>query len=247
MGNCNGVRRHLLSLLLQLLANDTVWTFQPRSLLLHGDRRQGTRRSAHADCFVVTTDCDHRFAVRPTSGSPAAHYTWNWCAHFVVPHNLCPWAPASVASNAIRIYSVQDTTCAVNPTKQLLEQISMDLLGLDPNTAIFFVIFENDTVLRDFGAFYEWFSVLEDDWEVDQVTLAPFHPEWAYNGKQGGGNPVDLEKQSPYPTVSLVHSSVIDKAGAAATKQIASNNEQILCQKSIGDWIAIYERAVYGQ
>ena len=61
----------------------------------------------------------------------------------------------------------------------------------------------------DFFEFHDWFEELEESFDNDFVTLAPFHPEWQF-----GGGPVehffelDFEKQSPYPTVTIVCTSV---------------------------------------
>lgn len=74
----------------------------------------------------------------------------------------------------------------------------------------------------------------------DEITIAPFHPDWyfATTGDEyevdttaavgGGGNPLDYEKKSPYPTISLVRTSGIVQAGEEATSRIGIHNEEIL-------------------
>jgi hypothetical protein len=64
----------------------------------------------------------------------------------------------------------------------------------------------------------------------DLVTMAGFHPRWEFYGLQD--SPLNYEKRSPYPTVSLVLTEGIDEAGEEATEQIAKHNKNIL--NSIG-------------
>jgi hypothetical protein len=69
---------------------------------------------------------------------------------------------------------------------------------------------------------------LEDENLIgDEITLAPFHPDWSFAGTSGE-NPLDYEKKSPYPTISLVRTSVIERAGEEATNKIAVHNEEVL-------------------
>lgn len=75
---------------------------------------------------------------------------------------------------------------------------------------------------------------MTDDFLIgDEITIAPFHPNWSFS--TGGyeidtaeENPLDYEKKSPYPTISLVRTSVIQGAGEEATGRIAIHNEKIL-------------------
>lgn len=114
--------------------------------------------------------------------------------------------------------------------------------SVDPNVAIAFIVsHERDW---DFSSFYEWFEDLEETFEDDFVTLAPFHPDWKF----GGGPPeLDIEKQSPYPIVTIVCTSVIDKAGPAATEQIGQHNEEVLLELGISKLRQLYENAVFHQ
>ena len=80
------------------------------------------------------------------------------------------------------------------------------------------------------------------EFEDDFVTLAPFHPDWQF----GDGPPeLDIEKQSPYPTVTIVCTSVIDKAGAAATKAIGEHNERVLLDMGVSKLRELYQTSVF--
>ncbi|CAJ1970147.1 unnamed protein product [Cylindrotheca closterium] len=79
--------------------------------------------------------------------------------------------------------------------------------------------------------FYEWFTDLEDDWDLDDIIVAPFHPNWQFGGD--GQRLLDFEKKSPYPTVTFVSAKVVEQAGEAATAQIAQKNEETLEGKTL--------------
>jgi len=84
---------------------------------------------------------------------------------------------------------------------------------------------------ESFIDFHEWFTDLEDDWDMDDIIVAPFHPNWQFGGD--GQNTLDFEKKSPYPTVTFVSAKVVEQAGEAATAQIAQKNEETLQGKTL--------------
>ena len=115
--------------------------------------------------------------------------------------------------------------------------------------AIAFIVFEPNlhkpNWIDDVSSFYDWFLELEETSFLEDVTLAPFHPKWTYNQQKDAV--LDLEKQSPYPTVSLVSTAVIEKAGEAATARIAADNETILRQRTLDEWKDIYNSSIRTQ
>jgi hypothetical protein len=195
-------------------------------------------------------------SMRSVKGSMAATATWRWCRHFVVPHGLCPWASGSVSTEgALQIFLVDELPID-RPRQRMMvlnaianrfrRSISTSNGGssIDPNKAIFFVVFLHETMM-DFEAFYDSYIALEDEWELgDHVTLAPFHPSWTYGDDN---DPLCMEKRSPYPLVSLVATRVIDQAGEAATQRIAATNEQTLRQNTAEEWETIYNTAIDNQ
>jgi uncharacterized protein len=183
--------------------------------------------------------------ISPASSLIGAEETWRWCKDFVVPLNLCPWAAASVRSKgALKIYVVdqaQDVQNAVeDASKGLREAIATD--KVDSNVAISFIV---TTDYWEFGSFYSWFLDLEeaylDDSSFDDVTLAPFHPDWLF---QGDEPELAFEKKSPYATVSVVSRAVIDKAGNEATAAIAGHNEGVLMSQGFDQLNELYQRQV---
>ena len=92
---------------------------------------------------------------------------------------------------------------------------------------------ENDNSVS-FLEFFEWFTDIEDNWVydglLDDVTIAPFHPDWQFatDGDDDDNDALNYEKRSPYPIVSFVSTNVVEKAGAIVTESIGENNREIL-------------------
>jgi hypothetical protein len=200
----------------------------------------------------------------------AARATYNWANHFVARHNLCPWAERSVqTSNAIHIIVLS----ASNSLEQQLHAISQTFQDciqkeqLDPNTAIVFCVIaptkeetNKDDWMSDFATFYDWYLVKEDDWfelgdrdpthPANFVTWAPFHPEWEFASETNSDDEApeseqSIEKQSPFPTISLVSTQTIERAGEATTNKIFESNAQTLAAKSLAQWKQLYQQAVF--
>jgi hypothetical protein len=111
-----------------------------------------------------------------------------------------------------------------------------------------------------FESFYQFVNQLEQDLfdEADSgksdlgdlVTVAGFHPQWTFASDDNNGNtndsdsdassgsPVDYEKRSPFPTISLVLTDAIDRLtsgggvdggdGEDATQRIGLHNDHVL-------------------
>ncbi|GAX11587.1 hypothetical protein FisN_1Lh050 [Fistulifera solaris] len=178
--------------------------------------------------------------------------TWNWCRHFVVKHNLCPWAKLSTdTKHAIHFYVLPDTSVDDMEAATELAALEFHQAQKDPQTAISFVILLNDMNGSNnlpFDDFYNRFLDLEDDFfDHDNpilrhhITLAPFHPEWMFAEDE----PVlAFEKRSPYPSISIVSAQTIEQAGPVATQQIGRNNAIILNSRSFAEWQSIYNAAI---
>jgi hypothetical protein len=137
----------------------------------------------------------------------------------------------------------------------------------DPNTAISFVVDAScHESSDDFTTFLHVYEDLWDDyWEdatdndddddddvnptAHEVMWAPFHPQWRFGGGVAPDDPIHLEKQSPYPTITIVSQAVIDQAGPEATQRIGESNQATL-QKvhatTNSTWQDMYDQAVRG-
>jgi hypothetical protein len=188
-----------------------------------------------------------------SSSSQQVQETWNWCRHFVVKYNLCPWAKQSTdTKHAIHFYVLPDTSADEMEEATELAALEFHQAQKDPQTAISFVILINDKMSGSnslpFDEFYNRFLDLEDEFfDHDNlilrhhITLAPFHPEWMFAEDE----PVlAFEKRSPYPTISIVSAQTIEEAGPVATEQIGRNNAKILNSRSFAEWQSIYNAAI---
>ncbi len=173
-----------------------------------------------------------------------AQQTWAWCRNFVVPLQLCPWARASVETpTALQIFIVDnnhpetDFSSVVEDAGRRFQKFLNDNRSIE-SAAIFFVVFP----MNDFGDFYDWFLELEENWELmDSVIVAPFHPDWTFEGE---AESMQFEKRSPFPTVTLVSTRVVDAAGEAATEQIGKQNEQILLSKTVEELQSLWKQCL---
>jgi hypothetical protein len=164
-------------------------------------------------------------------------------------------------TSAMQFFSVknsEDMESAVHHVTRIFRDAVVQK-AIDPSVAIFFVLCEDRS--WDFADFYDWFcTVEEDDWDGDynidkgddddllsQVTLAPFHPGWMFedDGAAATNPSLQFEKKSPFPTVTLVWTDIIDAAGPAVSSKIAAQNEITLGKKSVEELAAMYQQSVY--
>ena len=114
-----------------------------------------------------------------------------------------------------------------------------------------FAIDLEDRMFDEADAAHEQMEMNEDDFMPmdplfgDKVTIAPFHPAWhfAIEG-EAGVNPLNYEKMSPFPTVSLVRTSVIVEAGEEATIRIGQHNKEKLTEYGSQRLGALYRENV---
>jgi hypothetical protein len=193
-----------------------------------------------------------------------AKETWNWCRNFIVPMQLCPWARKSLeTTSALQIYVSSTSNSSNNnnnPHKKQKTRVVQDVAlafrdyilefpALE-STAIFFIIFPHKMMDDDdsssFIEFYEWFEQLEDDWDIDEVTVAAFSPDWQFGDDTDETLSLEFEKKSPYPTITLVSTKIIDQAGPAATEQISHQNYDTLTQKSPSELQQLWQESISG-
>lgn len=94
-----------------------------------------------------------------------------------------------------------------------------------------------------------------------KITLAAFHPDWRFNTKNSDSSiestsAIDYEKRTPYPTISIVMSSVIDAlidpdaeqsedgSSSVVTNRIAASNEKTLCKLGVDRLKEMYKSKV---
>jgi len=174
-----------------------------------------------------------------------AHQTWSWCQNFVLPLQLCPWARTSLETpNALQMF-LSDLN--PNNRNQDVEDIVLDVgrrfqqflqkYPIMESSAIFFLVFPHG----DFVDFYNWFDDMEESWPLmEDVIIAPFHPDWVFDGE---AESLQYEKRSPYPTVTLVSTKVVDRAGEEATRLIGLQNEKTLLSRTLKELQKMWEQS----
>lgn len=198
----------------------------------------------------------------PNRVNDAIHQTIRWCLNFVLELNLCPWAKLSLKDKmAIRL-KVIDQESGIDRFEQIIRESAKELIKItdegyvDENVVITFIVAlpkdEENWYDFEFDKFYDFSVDLEDrlfeeaeesndnsDVPIgDEITIAPFHPDWAFASDSGNIKleAVDFEKKSPFPTISLVKSLVIERAGEESTIRIGQNNKMILEKHGV-EWL----------
>jgi hypothetical protein len=208
--------------------------------------------------FVKDTDI-------PFGVNDAIYQTLRWCLNFVMELNLCPWARLSLRDKMAIRFKVVDQEFGIDCFERIVRESARELIRItdeeyvDENVAITFVIalpkVEENSYDFEFDNFYAFSVNLEDrlfeeaeessdntNVQIgDEVTIAPFHPEWAFASDTDHVKleAVDFEKKSPFPTISLVKSLVIERAGEEATIRIGLNNKMILEEHGV-EWLKCF-------
>lgn len=169
----------------------------------------------------------------------------------------------------------QITSDDINPIDASAAISFVILVPMDTNEEDILIESSTANTVVDFEPFHEFFLDLEDrlldefdeywdafdeenmqDVNEDELpdgckfTIAAFHPDWRFNNNFDGENDstsaVDYEKRTPYPTISIVMSSVIDAlmdldseddfdetSSSVVTNRIAASNEKTLCKLGV--------------
>jgi hypothetical protein len=208
------------------------WAAASVQQLQFSQQQQSSSSSSHAD--VVITDQNAS----------------------ITPYEPTAFAPITPAMQFFSVKKSEDMERAVHHVARIFRDAVGVHKTIDPSVAIFFVLCEDRS--WDFIDFYDWFcAVEEEDWDDEddesdedvqcQVTLAPFHPGWMFedDGTATTNPSLQFEKKSPYPTVTLVWTDVIDTAGPMVSSKIGAQNEITLGRKSVAELTTLYQQCVY--
>ena len=192
-----------------------------------------------------------KLAVFKHSHAPLA--SASLCIRETVHEVRSPGFEGTLRDSAEELLRVTGYPC--DTEKGEVDDNAIDLV--DPNVAITFVVAAPLTGEElpefSFALFCDFAYDLEDRLldEADElrekkgmphfgeeVTIAPFHPDWKFAGNDGEidgteadkSDSVAWEKRTPYPTISLVRTSAIAAAGCDATSRIAVHNEEVLSE-----------------
>lgn len=155
---------------------------------------------------------ENKTAETDKQNDKAISATKNWLEHFVIAHNLCPFATKPFNEDRIRYVS-----CPATDEDTLVNVLVDEILFLkaanqqETETTILIVPF----MLADFLEYNQFFDVVDSiivELKVEGVIqVASFHPDYQF---------ADLDKddvrnytnRSPYPMFHLIRESSIEKA-----------------------------------
>lgn len=259
---------------LKLLADELHEDFRLFTAI-HSDVAYYNKDSTHPQIYRIRKKFAQTKDIVETSLNPTnvpkgvdtcTRQTLRWCLNFVSGLKLCPWAKLSLKDGqAIRLKIVEQSA-GLNHFETIIRESAQELIRIsdegyvDPNVAITFIVAIGDSKDFEFEQFYDFSSDLEErlfeeadissnDLEScigEQITIAPFHPDWTFAAEDGTYtlNALDFEKKSPFPTLSLVRTFVIDQAGEEATSIIGIHNEKILVDYGVEKLQRIYDQNV---
>ena len=136
--------------------------------------------------------------------------TQNWIEHFVLAHNLCPFAHVPFHSDRIR-YSVCETTDLPLAHSAFIDE----LLWLEnhPNTQTTFLILSDSQI-----SFFEYLDLIADAEDTLRESglettyqIASFHPDYCFEDAPED-DPANATNRSPLPMLHILRCSDVEKA-----------------------------------
>lgn len=173
------------------------------------------------------------------SQSLIIHSVQHWLTHFVIQHNICPFARREQQRNSIRFICLDSGNL-----QQDLEGLIVEADYLDNHA-------ETETSLLIFPAAYQDFDdfldlvAIADDLLIEQgyqgiYQLASFHPDYCFDGVSQD-DASNYTNRSPYPILHLIREASIEQVlshypdpeniplrNIALTRELGSNYLQAL-------------------
>jgi hypothetical protein len=179
---------------------------------------------------------------------------------------------ASVAISFVILVPTKSNVSAASPT--ISWKNSIDVLPGFESFHDYFLDLE-DRLLDECDEYWDAIDDNNDNNNAEapipdgcKFTIAAFHPLWKFNNEDDlktnenkvdaneRTSPIDFEKRTPYPTISIVMSSAIDvlvekdveqqesNSSSAVTERIAASNERTLCKIGLEKLMSIFETDV---
>lgn len=140
--------------------------------------------------------------------------TRNWVRHWVMAHNLCPFAAQEFERDRIRYKSLSD----VNPDS-LIETLSLECRHLDTQEDTATTLLILSAGADDFFTFLDLADRAQQWLEAAGYEgiyqLASFHPDYLFAeslADRHGEDPADYTNRAPRPLLHLLRESDIEKA-----------------------------------
>jgi hypothetical protein len=163
-----------------------------------------------------------------TSPSPIEQ-TRRWVDHFVVEHNICPFARRDVQAERVR-YTICDL-----PLSEALEQLIAECQSLDANSNIETTLMICIEHFADFDDFLDLIALgealLQAQGYEGVYQLAHFHPDYCFEGVEAD-DPANYSNRSPLPTLHLIREASLARVleSVDAPERIPERNIEYLRQ-----------------
>lgn len=133
-----------------------------------------------------------------------------WVRHFIVEHNICPFAKRELESCSIRVEVVRSKKVAV-----ALEELAAEIEWLNehPETETTLLVFP--TLFKSFDHYLDYIELAENllfELGYEGVyQLATFHPDYCFADAQPE-DAANYSNRSPYAMVHLLREASLEKA-----------------------------------
>ncbi|CAM2759089.1 DUF1415 domain-containing protein [Legionella worsleiensis] len=149
----------------------------------------------------------------PNNDQLITEQTLNWVRHFIIEHNICPFAKRSVNKKGLRI-AISKTSKKAQALEDLMTEIR--LLDENPDIETTLLVysdsFKNFFDYLDLVDLAEQLIVLQNYEGIYQI--ASFHPDYFF----ADTDPEDVSNytnRSPYPMIHLLREDLLEKAISA--------------------------------
>ncbi|MCS2608658.1 DUF1415 domain-containing protein [Halomonas dongshanensis] len=150
--------------------------------------------------------------------------TLHWVKHFIVDHQICPFARRELERETIRVSVVRSKKLDV-----ALDELVAELQWLDahPDTETSLLVFP--TLFRSFDAYLDYIELAESLMVTlgyeGVYQLATFHPDYCFEGAEVD-DAANYSNRSPYAMVHVLREASVERAIEAYgdTQQIPERN-----------------------
>lgn len=169
-----------------------------------------------------------------TENDPCITATKNWLEHFIIKHNLCPFAAKPFRQDRVRYVS-----CPAKDEKELVDKLIDEIILLKDAD-----IKETETslviaplMLGDFLYYNQFLDIADsiiDELKVEGIIqIASFHPDYQF-ADLDSDDVRNYTNRSPYPMFHLIREDSIEKAREMMdTEAIPDRNMNLLLELGI--------------
>lgn len=164
--------------------------------------------------------------------------TRRWLEQAVIGLNLCPFAKSVYVKDQVRL-----VVSRARHLDALLDDLDheLELLKTTPAEQLDTTLLIHPTLFPDFLVFNDFLDVADgvlSDHELEGVVqIAPFHPDFVFDGEDEG-DMSHFTNRSPFPTLHLIREESLEKAieSFGNTDVIFERNIETLRRLGVEGW-----------